>query len=409
MSQLHTAIINDRVRRVQLLLNVGMNVNKRDKEGRTPLMLACFMSNLKRRDLVCELLQKYNADTEALDAFGRSLVMYACATRNKDLLERLLEYTDSDINHTDKDGNTCLMYAAIEGDTRVLTRVKDTLRQYGISIDVRNKRGFTAYLLALKYGNVECANILRENGASCNILDFEKFWDGEQWMQEHYLQRIHREGMQLSERMRSKSTQTHRRNKECEEAKLIQRPRSLPPMFEIANNRKAASRNTDVRRYSSYGRRVTRDKSEQYFTNLPRSGNYEDGIDKTVSQRNKSATRPHTVSSFRSEAISALDYSEMADSVSLATHKRPKSDTQRKELIKIFEQYSLSQNPVPPPAPKDRVGLMRKAEILKKSKDSPGFSSPKGRRRNKGRNFKADNNPLTAIPSSSEREKSFKN
>eukprot|EP00794_Sanderia_malayensis_P008187 gene8187-9065_t len=182
MLALHTAII--KIDCVKLTSSSGRNKRESaDEFGRTPLMMACFMRNFKRRKMVCGLLLDYGANIETLDFHNRNTIMYACATRNEYLLKRLLLFVDSDMNHTDIDGNTCLMYAAIEGDARILHMVVDKLQRYGL-----------------------------DNDASVKILDFENFQGGEEWMKTHYVERLKRENLHIGRQRRTKSVAGTRLN-----------------------------------------------------------------------------------------------------------------------------------------------------------------------------------------------------
>ncbi len=372
MSTLHNAIMEDRIRQVELLLSVGINVNAQDELGRTPLMTACFMRNVKRRETVCDLLLQYNANVERLDKFNRNTIMYACATRNIHLLEKLLEFIDSDMNHADLDGITCLMYAAIEGDPRVLRIILSKLTQYGVSLDVRDNRGFTAYLLALKHGNIKCADILRKSGASVNVFDLENHWDAEQWIKTHYVQRLRRESLQVERQRQTKSAANRRRGEH--EVKLTQRPLSIPPTFTFKTHGQKNDARSD-KGWEKSDTRMDREREKGWIkaargnvgsykqsTGFQSDSGYPSRQSKSALSRQNEDTdsvtiytnssRPQTVSSLRSETLSLSVSTEYAATVSSNGPRRKQYDLQRKELIQIFQEYGIRHKPLPPARPK---------------------------------------------------------
>ncbi len=416
------------MRQIQLLLSVGINVNSQDDVGRTPLMMACFMRNLKHRTMVCELLLEHGANIELLDMFNRNTIMYACATRNQYLLEKLLLFMDSDMNHTDKDGNTSLMYAAIEGDPRILKMIMDKLKKYGLSMDMRNKRGFTAYLLALKNGNIECANILRDNEASVKVFDLEHFWDGEQWIRTHYVQRLRRESFQMERQQRERQRTTSMANRpvsDWDETTLIQRPKSIPPSFTFTT-RGSEERRTSVKpvklteKYAWSDERKQR-KSTTASSDYRNSSEKGKGVLTEYPEDNQSfvtytsISRPGTNSSLRSEPLTLSSATNYAETMSSTSQKRSRSCLQRQELIKIFEQYSMSQMPIPPAIPKHptrrNFGMRKTKTYDERRLEVPGSphttkltNSPKNRRqstmlRAKARHVKTEIKVISALQS----------
>eukprot|EP00112_Aurelia_sp_Birch-Aquarium-sp1_P016712 Seg381.29 transcript_id=Seg381.29/GoldUCD/mRNA.D3Y31 product="Ankyrin repeat domain-containing protein 63" protein_id=Seg381.29/GoldUCD/D3Y31 len=392
MSSLHTAIINARLCQIRTLLTVGMKVDKKDAQGRTPLMVACFMTNEKRRQIVCDLLLAHGANVDLMDKFKRTMLMYACATRNKFLLHKLIECIDTDLNKMDKDGNTCLMYAAIEGNAGVMKLMLQPFEMYGISLDVRNKRGFTAYLLALKNGNVECAQILQNKGASTNIFDSENYWGGKEWLSSHNNNRINRERLQSAHIGRSK-TENMRRREDNHYHGILQRPRSMPPLLdysdyqETSNSQAFYQNKQGVRKRkpnsvaTSLGTNLLHDRSLESKSKMAAKGlklsrplkgssssktvpgaketwDDENENDITFAYQAKEIrdyginAQPLPASSFRSEAMKMEGTTDFGDSISISTRSKHHKKQQQQQLIKIFEEYSINQVPIPLAIPK---------------------------------------------------------
>ena len=90
---------------VQIFLKKGgIDVNKRDAEGNTPLHHACQKGY---RDITVMLLEK-DADVTATNNMSETPLHAAARTGNKEIIERLLD-RGADINATDKDGKTPLV------------------------------------------------------------------------------------------------------------------------------------------------------------------------------------------------------------------------------------------------------------------------------------------------------------
>ena len=411
MSSLHTAIFNERIYQIQVFLTVGMKVDTKDDLGRTPLMIACFMTNKRRRETVCQLLLDHGADVKLRDKFERTILMYACATRNEFLLDQLLLYTDDDLNWVDLDGNTCLMYAAIEGDVKIMKKLLEPFITYGVDLDVCNRQGLTAYLLALKNGNTDCAKILQNKGASFQIFDTEYYWNGERWLDLHYTLRYKRESSQYRGSMRTKSQASLMKNNSKSESP--RKPFSAPhttsrKLNDISQNQTKIRKEKKIR-----GKKVTsasvdldviaiRDNHYTVQQNYwekgatkrkPRKNNVEETIlreeivksyahDDVVATSYKTQNepigdynviaRPQTRLSVRSEKISQTGKPDYGEIVSIS--KRPSNRGQQEQLIKIFNAYSINQVPIPPAIPEKAVRmkpLKLNAFIRRASVDKP--------------------------------------
>ena len=182
---LHQAITSGRLHQTRLLLDIGANVNSCDRQLRTPFMLTAVVEQEKIGLKMAKILLDKGANVERVDLEGRTAMSYACLHGRESIIALLLDETDFDsiINLADKEGNTPLMYVAMSGSTGALRRVLEIIMKYGISVDLRNRKGFSAYLLAAKLGNVQCAHVLKvEGGASDGIRDLEFFLCDKEWV-----------------------------------------------------------------------------------------------------------------------------------------------------------------------------------------------------------------------------------
>lgn len=180
-SCLHQAVCTGRLHQIRLLLDIGVNPKIVDNQGRTPLMMAACASKDTLATRIARLLLSRGADVECVDHQGRTALSYACQHGHCKLVKLLID-DDCDINKADKEGNTPLMYAAMSGNVPTLREILHVVLKYRLSVDLRNKKGFSAYLLAAKMANGECARILKtEANASDCVRDTEFFLSDKEW------------------------------------------------------------------------------------------------------------------------------------------------------------------------------------------------------------------------------------
>lgn len=90
---------------VQIFLQKGgINVNKRDAEGNTPLHYACLKGF---RDIVNMLLE-HDADVSVANNCAETPLHVAARSGNKEIIGKLIQY-GADQDATDKDGRTPLI------------------------------------------------------------------------------------------------------------------------------------------------------------------------------------------------------------------------------------------------------------------------------------------------------------
>ena len=108
---------------VDLFVKAGMDINARDKDGTTALMIASEKGDIE----MARLLIQGGADVNANNIDGYTALMYASYKGNLQIAELLIK-NKADVNARDKDGWTALRYASIQGQNDIvalLKKVKD--------------------------------------------------------------------------------------------------------------------------------------------------------------------------------------------------------------------------------------------------------------------------------------------
>ncbi len=162
------------------LLNSGADVNKRDRDGTTPLTWAAGEGSPKA---VKALLDK-GAEVDAKDNKERTPLMSAAYRGFPEVVKLLLE-KGADIKAKDKDGWTALMFAASGENLKIIAVAKgkaivrygnsgptldviNLLIEKGLDVNARDKDGCTPLITAAYVGHVAVVKLLVEKGADIN-------------------------------------------------------------------------------------------------------------------------------------------------------------------------------------------------------------------------------------------------
>ena len=100
----------------------GADVNARDSDGRTPLMLACSIPGHDSENIVCTLME-IGAEPDLRDGDGMTAVMHAAAVPNDgglDLLKMIYDFVEPDLSCRDSRGRDALAIAAESDSPGVL-------------------------------------------------------------------------------------------------------------------------------------------------------------------------------------------------------------------------------------------------------------------------------------------------
>ncbi len=151
---------------VNKLIDLGIEINSKDKNNCTALMHASFFGNEK----VTERLINSKADVNLKNTEGSTALMMVATKNNRVYISELLleKMTIDDINTSDNNGNTALIIAANSGNKQM---VNTLIKKKGIKINLCNKDGITALIAAAQKGCTQTVSTLITEGAEVNIKD----------------------------------------------------------------------------------------------------------------------------------------------------------------------------------------------------------------------------------------------
>jgi ankyrin repeat protein len=152
---------------VQNLLTQGIDIETRDANGRSALLLATHHNTID----VARILIDAGADVNAMDNISDSPFLYAGAEGRLEILRMTLA-RGADLASVNRYGGSALIPAAHHGHIETVRELLDT----EINIDHINNLGWTALLEAIILGDggptyLEIVRLLVEAGADINIAD----------------------------------------------------------------------------------------------------------------------------------------------------------------------------------------------------------------------------------------------
>ncbi|XP_052799836.1 ankyrin repeat and SOCS box protein 11-like [Mya arenaria] len=175
---LYTAVLQQRVDKVDDLISHGANVNLCDLRKVSPLMVACRLGN----EQLVKILVRNAANINLRDCIGESALYLACEKYHTTIVRYLIEYGAS-VNIVTNDRHprgarhTPLMAALPSPyEIRVNGRLKSDavatmklLLAHGIDINTQDERGNTALHRAADFGDAQTVALLASHGAKLNI------------------------------------------------------------------------------------------------------------------------------------------------------------------------------------------------------------------------------------------------
>ncbi|WP_269932018.1 ankyrin repeat domain-containing protein [Aminobacter sp. HY435] len=165
--ELHTLATNNDPAAIRQLVSRGVEIDARDEQGRTALLVATHANNIDAARALIEA----GADVNAKDAISDSPYLYAGARGHLEILRMTLSH-GADLKSTNRYGGTALIPAAERGHVETVA----TLIKAGVDIDHVNNLNWTALLEAIILGDggprhVAIVRLLVEAGANVNLAD----------------------------------------------------------------------------------------------------------------------------------------------------------------------------------------------------------------------------------------------
>ncbi|KAK5993519.1 Ankyrin repeat domain-containing protein 50 [Cladobotryum mycophilum] len=191
---LSLAVSNNWDEVVDALLEMKINVNGKDKEGRTAL----FICALKGYYDYAKLLIKHGAYVNTLNAELETPLHAAAAKGHGDIVKLLLDSGFGDVNIRDKKLRSPLTHAAVEGHEHVIRHLFDSgfvdvnicddekmtplferghllasklLLDFGVNANTRDGKLMTPLLYAARKGHLLVSKLLLDFGADINALN----------------------------------------------------------------------------------------------------------------------------------------------------------------------------------------------------------------------------------------------
>jgi hypothetical protein len=162
---LEHAVINANREMVQLLLSAGANVNAKNAQGETVLMM---FDDDATSDLVWDLLNA-GAGVNLRNNSGATALMQIAVSNNLEALKTLLD-AGAEVNTKDKQGRTALILAASEG---LINNVR-TLVLAGADINAIDKDDLDALAHADENDHAAVVRFLKSKGAMETVARAEK-------------------------------------------------------------------------------------------------------------------------------------------------------------------------------------------------------------------------------------------
>ncbi|XP_067928574.1 inversin-like [Watersipora subatra] len=180
---LHQAVADGRIHQARLLSASTRDIDIKDLNGWTPLMLTCSAKKDQVGKRMMTIFLEKGAKVNSSDKMGRTPLMIACLSGNEKIVRKLMADDNLEISAQDSDGNTALIHAAMKRNTDILRLLLRKTLASKVSVDTRNHMGYTALLLSCKLGNFDNGlKLLREGNACPYIRDMEHKYCAKEWI-----------------------------------------------------------------------------------------------------------------------------------------------------------------------------------------------------------------------------------
>lgn len=152
-TKLHHAVINNDTELTKAFIEQGGNVNAKDANGNTALILA---AKTGRKELTDALIEA-GADVNAKNIYANNALIFAAARGFDDVAQTLIK-ANADVNAKNNTGYTALHEAAQNGHFEIAK----SLIKNGADVTVIGNDGMTALNLAVKFNESKIAFMLMD-------------------------------------------------------------------------------------------------------------------------------------------------------------------------------------------------------------------------------------------------------
>ncbi|XP_069127345.1 kinase D-interacting substrate of 220 kDa-like [Argopecten irradians] len=144
ITQLTDIIKLEYFQQVRFFIDLGIEMEKTDENGRTPIMLCPLMEPEVWGTGIARLLIEKGASLENCDKYGMTVLHLACIYTRVELARVFLNAIDFDLLEQDKWGNTALHYAVRSGNLNLVKVITQAQWKYKFAFDKKNRDGYTA-------------------------------------------------------------------------------------------------------------------------------------------------------------------------------------------------------------------------------------------------------------------------
>ena len=155
---------------VEVLIDAGADIEAKDEQGRSPLLLACVLGKL---DAV-KMLVDAGAAVCATDRRGYTCLILAAYYRHTEVVRYLVGLPEVDVHAANNHSRTPLHHA-VTRNYESHPDVVQVLIDAGADIEAKNEKGRSPLLLACQVGQLDAVKMLVEAGADVCATDSGRY------------------------------------------------------------------------------------------------------------------------------------------------------------------------------------------------------------------------------------------